>query len=118
VGAVLFTLLFLTGNSMMQSMRERIPELAVLKTLGFTDGAVSTFVMVESILLCGFSALIGLGLARLAFLGIGQLFGNLTMPLTVIIAGVGLALALAVVSGAPPAWRAKRLNIVDALAGR
>lgn len=118
VGAVLFTLLFLTGNSMMQSMRERIPELAVLKTLGFTDGAVSTFVMVESILLCGVSALIGLGLARLAFLGIGQLFGNLTMPLAVILAGIGLALALAFVSGAPPAWRAKRLNIVDALAGR
>jgi hypothetical protein len=37
LGAVFFTLLFLTGNTMMQSVRERVPELAVLKTLGFTD---------------------------------------------------------------------------------
>jgi putative ABC transport system permease protein len=118
VGAVLFTLLFLTGNTMMQSMRERIPELAVLKTLGFTDGAVSTFVLFESILLCAASALIGLGLARLAFFGITKVFGNLSMPTTVIAIGVGLAVTLALVSGLPAAIRAKRLNIVDALAGR
>jgi len=118
VGAVLFTLLFLTGNTMMQSMRERIPELAVLKTLGFTDGAVSSFVLCESVLLCSASALIGLALARLAFLGIGKVFGNLTMPGFVIGAGIAIAVALALVSGLPPAIRAKRLNIVDALAGR
>src|SRR3546814_11118987 len=41
LGAVFFTLLFLTGNTMMQSVRERIPELAVLKTLGFTDAKVT-----------------------------------------------------------------------------
>ena len=40
LGAVFFTLLFLTGNTMMQSVRERIPELAVLKTLGFGDAKV------------------------------------------------------------------------------
>jgi putative ABC transport system permease protein len=32
--------------------------------------------------------------------------------------GAGAALMLAFISGIPPAWRAKRLNIVDALAGR
>ena len=41
VGAVLFTLLFLTGNTMMQSVRERIPELAVLKAIGYSDGMVT-----------------------------------------------------------------------------
>jgi putative ABC transport system permease protein len=118
VGAVLFTLLFLTGNTMMQSMRERVPELAVLKTLGFTDGKVSMFVLFESIALCVVSAGIGLGLARLGFMGIKNVFGGLTMPPSVIVIGIAIAVVVAVASGLPPALRAKRLNIVDALAGR
>ena len=63
VGAVMFTLLFLTGNTMMQSVRERIPELAVLKTLGFTGGTISALVLIESVLLCLFAAALGLGLS-------------------------------------------------------
>jgi putative ABC transport system permease protein len=118
VGAVLFTLLFLTGNTMMQSMRERIPELAVLKTLGFTDKLVSTFVLFESLLLCVMSALIGLGLAWLAFIPLGNFMGNLEFESDVIYIGIAIAAGLAIASGAPPAWRAMRLNIVDALAGR
>ena len=46
------------------------------------------------------------------------IFGNLTMPLIVLATGSGVALVLALVSGLPPAWRARQLNIVDALAGR
>jgi putative ABC transport system permease protein len=118
VGAVLFTLLFLTGNTMMQSMRERIPELAVLKTLGFTDSTVSTFVLLESLLLCVTSALIGLALAWLAFIPLGNFMGNLEFKSEVIYSGIAIAAGLAIASGIPPAWRAKRLNIVDALAGR
>jgi putative ABC transport system permease protein len=92
--------------------------LAVLKTLGFTDGAVSTLVLFESILLCVISALIGLGLASVSFAGLTAALGTITMPASVIVLGVGIAAALAIVSGLPPAWRAMRLNIVDALAGR
>src|SRR3546814_2738779 len=40
MGAVFFTLLLLTGNTMAQAVRERIPELAVLKTIGFSNRAV------------------------------------------------------------------------------
>jgi len=118
VGAVLFTLLFLTGNTMMQSMRERVPELAVLKTLGYSDGKVSLFVLLESIVLCVASAGLGLALARVAFLGIKNVFGGITMPPSLILTGIAIAVLLAVASGLPPALRAKRLNIVDALAGR
>lgn len=118
VGAVLFTLLFLTGNTMMQSMRERVPELAVLKTLGFSNGQVSLFVLLESVTLCLVSAAIGLGIARVAFIGIREVFGGLTMPPSVILIGALIAVLLACVSGLPPALRAMRLNIVDALAGR
>lgn len=118
VGAVLFTLLFLTGNTMMQSVSERIPELAVLKTLGFSDGKVVALVLVEALLLCVFAALAGLALASLVFPGLRAIFGDMAMPPIVILMGTALAAALALLSGLPPAWRAKRLSIVDALAGR
>jgi putative ABC transport system permease protein len=118
VGAVLFTLLFLTANTMMQSVRERTPELAVLKTLGFSDGKVLALVLVEAFLLCVFAALIGLGVATMLFPSLKALIGDLPMPFIVIMMGVGMALVLALVSGLPPAIRAQRLKIVDALAGR
>jgi len=115
---VLFTLLFLTANTMMQSVRERIPELAVLKTLGFSDGKVLVLVLLESVALCVAASLFGLALASLAFGGLKPLFGEVSLPLIVIEAGIAIALGLALVSGLPPALRAKSLNIVDALAGR
>jgi putative ABC transport system permease protein len=119
VGAVMFTLLFLTGNTMMQSLRERIPEFAVLKTLGFTDGAVTTMVLAESTLLCVVAALAGLGLAALIFPATRTLIGfQILMPLSVFGIGAIAAIALALLSGLPPALRANRLAVVDALAGR
>lgn len=118
VGAALFTLLFLTGNTMMQSVRERIPELAVLKTLGFSDGKVSALILLEAALLCLVAALTGLGLARMAFGLMGTVFGALSPPLLVIETGVGIAVLLALISGLPPALRSTRISIVDALAGR
>jgi putative ABC transport system permease protein len=118
LGAVFFTLLFLTGNTMMQSVRERIPELAVLKTLGFTDGTVLGLVIAESLLLCMLAALIGLALSYLALpLVKTQLQGVQLSPLA-LIPGIGIAVLLALIVGAPPALRASRLNIVDALADR
>lgn len=120
VGAVLFTLLFLTANTMMQSVRERTSELAVLKTLGYSDGKVLTLVLVEALILCLFAALLGIGLAALVFESpaLQKLFGNFSMPYIVAGMGLGLAVLLAFISGFPPAWRARQLNIVDALAGR
>ena len=50
--AVFFTLLLVVGNTMAQSVRERVPELAVLKTLGFSDGSVLGFVLAEAVALC------------------------------------------------------------------
>jgi putative ABC transport system permease protein len=118
VGAVLFTLLFLTANTMMQSVRARIPELAVLKTLGFSDGKVLGLVLAEAFILCILAALLGLLLAAMAFPSLRALVGDLPLPGSVIRLGVGIAALLALVSGLPPAVRAQRLNIVDALAGR
>ena len=118
VGAVLFTLLFLTANTMMQSVRERTSELAVLKTLGFSDAKMVTLVLIESLLLCLFAAFVGLALATAAFPALRPIFGDFSMPIVLMVAGAGIAVAMALISGFPPAWRAKQLNIVDALAGR
>jgi putative ABC transport system permease protein len=117
VGAVMFTLLFLTANTMMQSVRERIPELAVLKTLGFTGGTVSILVLIESLLLCIFAAGVGLALSSVGVRFVPILGQSALLPI-VVISGLGIAVALAIISGLPPALRAQRLNIVDALAGR
>jgi putative ABC transport system permease protein len=118
VGAVLFTLLFLTANTMMQSVRERTAELAVLKTFGFSDGKVLVLILIEALLLCLFAAAIGLFLASAVFPAMKPIFGEFRMPMLVAGMGAGLAVMLALISGLPPAWRAGRLNIVDALAGR
>ncbi len=118
LGAVFFALLFLTGNTMMQSMRDRIPELAVLKTLGFTDGKVFLLLIAESLFLCVTAALIGLALSypllpimQNALQGV-ELSGGMLLP------GLLVAALLAVFVGLPPAIRANRLQIVDALADR
>ena len=115
LGAVFFTLLFLTGNTMMQSVRERIPELAVLKTLGFTDAKVLGLVIGESLLLCVLAAIAGLALSYavmpIVALGIqGIDLSHGAQPL-----GIGVAVLLALIVGLPPAVRAMRLNVVDAL---
>jgi putative ABC transport system permease protein len=122
VGAVLFALLFLTANTMMQSVRERIPELAVLKTLGFSDTRVLSLVLVEALLLNVVAALVGLVAARAIIPPVmnrmSSDLGGISMPATIFAWGAAMAVILALASGLPPAWRAKRLNIVDALAGR
>jgi len=119
VAAVLFALLFLTGNTMMQSVRERTPELAILKTVGFSDRSVTVLVLIESVLLCVLAASLGLAAAAAVFpiataLGIG----GAALPLKIVGSGLGIAVLLALVSGLLPAWHAQRLVIVDALTGR
>jgi putative ABC transport system permease protein len=118
LGAVFFTLLFLTGNTMMQSVRERIPELAVLKTLGFGDGQVLRLVLAESLLLCLIAAIIGLALSYAALPVIKIALQGVELAPTALIPGFGVAVLLALIVGTAPALRAMRLNIVDALADK
>jgi putative ABC transport system permease protein len=118
VGAIFFALLFSVAAVMAQSVRERTPELAILKTLGFSDTAVLGLLLAETLLFCLFAAGIGLGLAELAFPLIRKSIGFQASAGPILLAGLGFAVALAVISGVPPAVRAMRLQIVDALAGR
>ena len=119
--AVFFTILILTGNTMAQSIRERIPELAILKTLGFSDGAVTAFVLGEALLLIVLGGTLGMAAAVSMMPVLNGATGGRFPPLFVdtstwlLAALIALALALAV--GLPPALRVSRLRIVDALAG-
>ena len=118
VGAVFFALLFSVGAVMMQSVRERTPELAVLKTIGFTDGAILALILAEALVFCVVSAAIGLALASLLFPLIKATIGFQVQVGPVLLIGLVLAGVLALISGLPPAVRGMRLSIVDALAGR
>ena len=121
MGAVFFTLLLLTGNTMGQAIRERIPELAVLKTIGFSNRAVLLLVMVESVALLSLGGLAGLVLARLAMPVIGRATSgqfDFLMSGRTWLLGVVLMVAIGLVVGLPPALKAMRLRIVDGLAGR
>jgi putative ABC transport system permease protein len=118
LGAVFFALLFLTGNTMMQSVRERIPELAVLKTVGFGGGNLLGLVLAESLLLCVLAAVIGLALSYAALPVIKHGLQGVELSPLALVPGIGAAVLLALIVGLPPALRAMRLNIVDALADK
>jgi len=119
--AVFFTLLLVAGNTMAQSVRERIPELAVLKTLGFSDGSVLGFVLAEAFALCLVGGVIGLALASLAGAmvekGTGGQF-QLALDASVWLIGIVAIVLMSLGVGLLPGLRARRLKIVDALAGR
>jgi putative ABC transport system permease protein len=116
-GAVFFTILILTGYTMSQAVRERIPELAVLKCLGFTDRTVLGLVLAESFLLCFIGALFGLLLAS-AVTGLLPPEYPIKADARVWLFALATTVFLALVVGLPPALRAMHLKIVDALAGR
>ena len=118
IGAVFFALLLATGALMMQSVRERVPELAVLKTLGFSDQLVMGLILIESVLFCVFSAAVGLGLASIVLPQARTLIGITAMPLNVIITGLIFAVVLAIAGSSVPAWRGMKLQVAEALADR
>jgi putative ABC transport system permease protein len=116
---VIFNILLIAGNSMAQSVRERVNELAVLKTLGFSDGLVLALVLAESTLIAVVGGGIGLGLGWLIVSQVGDPTGGLlpafAYPVRDLIVGAVLIAVLGLAAGFPPALRANRLRIVDAL---
>ena len=120
MGAVFFTLMLLSGNTMMMAVRERTSELAVLKTIGFSSASILCMVLAESVLLLLIGGVIGLGLATLLIPAVAANSGLGLPPVGASnwILGILLMTVIGLVVGVIPAMRAMRLNIVDALAGR
>jgi putative ABC transport system permease protein len=120
LGAVFFTILVLTGNTMAQAVRERIPELAILKTLGFSDRSVLGLVVAEALLLIVLGGLLGLALAAAVISAVQAVLAGIGVQgvsLSVVLMGVAIMIALGLCVGLPPAIRAMRLRVVDALGG-
>ncbi len=121
VGAIFFALLLATGALIMQSVRERGPEFAVLKTFGFSDRFVLLLVLAESLVLCLSAAAIGLALAYLILPQVRPALTELNvahLPTVVLLFGLALAALLALLSSCAPALQAARHPIVHALAKR
>lgn len=123
--AGLFMILFLCASGIAESVYERLPELAVLKTIGFDDYTIGRLVFFEALIpgVCG--ALFGTALAR----GIDRLISKLSaeivrgMPHPAVSAGVlcwsvAAAIAVAAVSTAFPLRRIRRMDVAAVLGGR
>ena len=117
-GAVFFALLFSVGSVMIQAGRERIVELAVLKTLGFGDAALAALTLAEAVLLCLAAAIAGLLISTALYPVVMKTIHFNVKAGPALPAGLIVAVLLALVTATIPAWRAARLSIVDALAGR
>ncbi len=117
--AVFFTMLFVTANSVAESVRERTNEIGVLKTLGFGSNSILTLVLLESVSLTLAGGLVGLGFAWLFSRGIADLikdyFPTFSLSAGTFTVGIALMLAFGLVTGLWPALSAMRLKIVDAL---
>ncbi len=122
MAAVFFTLVLLTGNTMAQAVRERVPELAVLKTIGFTSKSILALVLAEAVLLLAIGASMGLVLAGVVVIGVRSYIGStIALPHVggaIWLRGLILAVVIGLVVGVLPAVRGMRLRIVDALSGR
>lgn len=122
-GAVTFTILLVSGNTISMSVRERIREVGILKTLGFTPGAILGIVLGESAIISVIGGAIGCLLAAGMCFMIAHSPGSMFMPALktlgvtplVGLLSLGVALAIGVLSSFVPAWGASRTSILEAL---
>jgi len=119
IGAVvLFTLLLVTGNTMAMAVRERVPELGVLKTLGFGDRTVLLLVLAESFVIALVGGTLGIGLAKLFTMGgdpTGGMLPVFYLSTGEMVLGIAIAVFVGLAAGSIPALTAMNLRIVDAL---
>jgi putative ABC transport system permease protein len=117
--AVVITTLFVAGNTMAMSVRERTTEIAVMRTLGFQSSTIFLLIAGEGLLMALTGGLVGAILARLlvnpGFLPAGGFVPEITVNNANLAIGVGLSAVIGVVAGLIPATMASRLKIVDAL---
>jgi putative ABC transport system permease protein len=120
-GAVTFTILLVAGNTMAMTVRERVREVGILKTIGFTPARILTILLGESLAiamaggalgyLLGSGLCVGMRHAPVMFTQIKSL--SLGPFVTMVCFSVALAIGL--VSSLLPAWKASRTSIVEAL---
>ncbi|HEY6339216.1 MAG TPA: FtsX-like permease family protein [Candidatus Sulfotelmatobacter sp.] len=120
-GAVVFTIMLVSANTMAMSVRSRTREVALLKTLGFTRQGVLSIFVSESVALAVAGGLLGVLVAIPVITGLTHRFIGLGIPLdmkvrwTTAALSLSVALILGLVSGYLPAYNASRKNIVEGL---
>ncbi len=120
-GAVMFTVLLVSANTMAMSVRERVREVGVMRTLGFTPGAVLGLILGEACLISLAGGLVGFSISTLLMRGVAKSpFGGFLPPLPLFEPGVAAtclmaAAVIGVISSLVPAWGASRTPIVEAL---
>ena len=118
VSAVLFSMLLVIANTMAQSIRERVSELAVLKALGFSRRGIGAMVLAESLLVTFLGGVLGLGLGALIAGGLGTklpFLQDFHTPASSLALGIVLMLLLGLLAGLLPAGQAMRLQVAAAL---
>jgi putative ABC transport system permease protein len=117
--AVVITTLFVAGNTMAMSVRERTTEIAVMRTLGFPAATIFLLIAGEGLLMSILGGVIGVGLARAIvnpnFLSAGGFIPEIGVNNANILTGLALSVVIGVLAGLIPATMASRLKIVDAL---
>jgi putative ABC transport system permease protein len=121
---IVFVILLIAGNTMAMTARERVTEIAVLRTLGYPKGTILALMLAESVLL----ALIGGTLGALLFIGLFPGFreGLLYSPMGGFAAGMrlfpevvalafGIAVLVGIFAGIVPAIRSAQRSITDGL---
>jgi len=120
-GAVSFAIMLVSANTMAMSVRGRTREVALLKTLGFTSSRVLSMFVSESIALAIAGGVLGVAVAIPLIAALTHSFVGMAIPLDMRVnvntaaISLSVALALGLVSGYLPAYRASRLNIVEGL---
>ena len=120
-GAVTFTILLISANTMAMSVRERVREVGVLKTLGFQSSTIMGMILAESAIIALIGGVVGLSIAQVLCIGIRQgpaivdQTKTLTIQPPVLLALLGLSMIIGISSAIVPAWNASRTNIIDAL---
>jgi len=124
---VVAAVVLIAANTSAMGVRERIPEIAVLKSLGFRRRPILAVLLCESMLQGLVGGVVGAGGALLLFRalaaagktgGLGPLLGPLGsfyMSNETAMQGLLIALVVGFVSGIVPAWNGARLNVIDAL---
>lgn len=119
LAAVFFTMLLVSGNTIAQSFRERIPEFAIMKTIGFSDVSIMLMVLMESLLVSLSGGLVGLMVAKLLVTAAADAFAatlpGLYLSVDVMVMAVLLMMVFGVLTGIIPAVQGLRLNIINAL---
>ena len=120
--AVTFTILLVSGNTMSMSVRERIKEVGILKTLGFTNDAILGIIIGEAITISLIGGAIGLAIASILVVGVGKVgqnfvgqLHNLSLTTTTVLLAMTIAVVIGFISSFLPAWNAARTNILDSL---